>query len=117
MQTFGSWLKIPIVAIIIQAAIFLVLHRYDLSGSISVFCIGLSYGFLVWYGQGLEAASAMHALHNIIVFLSIGLGFQNSLSDISAFGVIGNIAMMLIPIVILIILDKKFNWGLQGDVN
>ena len=117
MQSFGSWIKIPIIAIILQATVFTGLHHYDMSASIGVICCGLCYGFLAWYGQGLEASSAMHAAHNIVVFLSMGLGIQNGLTDNGSFGFLGNIAMIVIPMVILLILDKKYDWGLEGDVN
>ncbi len=118
MQTFGSWLKIPLIAIIIQAAIFSVMHNYGILGLISVLSTGLCYGLLAWYGQGLEAPSAMHAMNNIVVFLLMGFGIQSGLDDGGGvLGLLGNIAMILIPIAILIILDKKYDWGLKGDVN
>ncbi|WP_405290355.1 CPBP family intramembrane glutamic endopeptidase [Methanobrevibacter sp.] len=117
MQSFGSWIKIPIIAIILQATVFSALHGYNATGSISIICTGLCYGFLTWYGQGLEAASAMHALNNIYAFLLMGFGLQNGASDAGALGLFGEIAMVIIPVVIIIILDKKFNWGLETDVN
>ena len=79
MQTFGSWFKIPIVAIVFQAVLFSVLHRYPLLALISVICTGVLYGFIVWYSQGLEVSSAMHAVNNIFSFLAIGFGLQQGL--------------------------------------
>ena len=40
MQTFGSWFKIPIVAIVLQAAIFFILHNYEILAAIGVSCVG-----------------------------------------------------------------------------
>lgn len=110
MQTFGSWFKIPLVAIVLQAAIFAVLHPYQIFALISVLCTGIIYGFITWYGQGLEVSSAMHALNNISAFLAIGLGLQQGAAKSSVTTLIANLALILIPIIIILVLDKKFNW-------
>lgn len=118
MQSLGSWIKIPILAIILQATIFTGMHSYNQIALISVLCTGLIYGFLTWYGQGLEASSAMHAANNIFAFLTVGFGLQESISgDSSAIGLLINLVLMITPVVILIILDKKYDWGLKTDVN
>ena len=110
MQTFGSWFKIPIVAIILQAAIFSILHPYEILAAIGVFCVGLLYGLITWYGQGLESASAMHAVNNTFSFLALGLGLQQTVSSNSAFDFVMNLVFLVIPIIIVFALDKKFNW-------
>jgi membrane protease YdiL (CAAX protease family) len=117
MQSFGSWIKIPIIAIIIQATVFAAMHGYGQIASISVVCTGLVYGLITWYGQGLEASSAMHAVNNIFAFLSLGFGLQGSVSEANVPILLVNIVSMVIPVVILIVLDKKYDWGLKTDVN
>ena len=116
MQTFGSWFKIPIVAIILQAVIFAVLHPYQLFSLISVLCTGLVYGLITWYGQGLEASSAMHAVNNIASFLAIGFGLQQGAggnsSDPIAFLI--NVAIVVIPVVIVLVLDKFNLMGFES---
>ena len=114
MQSFGSWIKIPIIAIIIQATVFSAMHNYNPVASISVICVGLLYGLITWYYQGLEASSAMHAVNNIFAFLSIGFGLQESVAGDSVFELFESIALIVIPIVILILLDKKYDWGLRN---
>ena len=109
MQTFGSWFKIPVVAIIIQAAIFAVMHPYQLFALMGVFCTGLAYGLITWYGRGLEASSAMHAVNNIFSFLAIGLGLQQGAAESTPQAFLVNFVLLVIPIIILLILDKKFN--------
>ena len=47
MQTIGSWFKIPVLALIVQAAIFASMHPYSILGVIGVFIDGLILGFLV----------------------------------------------------------------------
>lgn len=117
MQSFGSWIKIPILAIIIQAAVFAAMHNYNMVAATSVFCTGLTYGLLTWYGQGIEAPSAMHAVNNMFVSIALGLGLQGSAAGDSISELLVNIVLMVIPIVILIVLDKKYDWGLKTDVN
>lgn len=116
MQTFGSWFKIPIVAIILQAVIFAVLHPYQLFSLISVLCTGLVYGLITWYGQGLEASSAMHAVNNIASFLAIGFGLQQgaggNASNPIAFLI--NVAIVVIPVVIVLVLDKFNLMGFES---
>ena len=117
MQSFGSWIKIPIIAIIIQATVFSAMHNYNPVASASVICAGLLYGLITWYSQGLEASSAMHAVNNILAFLTLGFGLQESVAGDSVVGLFINIASMVIPIAILLLLDKKYDWGLKTDVN
>ena len=118
MQTLGSWFRIPIVAIVLQAALFAVVHRYVLFALISVLCTGLLYGFITWYGQGLEASSAMHAVNNIFSFLAIALGLQARATGISEISLLGNLLLLVVPIVIVLLLDKKFNlFGVESTGN
>lgn len=117
MQSFGSWIKIPIIAIIIQATVFSAMHNYNPVASIGIICSGLILGLITWYSQGLEVSSAMHAVNNILAFLSLGFGLQESVAGDSVIDLFVNIALMVIPIVILLLLDKKYDWGLKTDVN
>ncbi len=110
MQTFGSWFKIPIVAIFLQAIIFSLLHPYEILAAIGVFCVGFVYGFITWYGQGLESASAMHAVNNMFAFLALGLGLQQTESPNEVFSFVMNLVLLVIPIIIIFVLDKKFNF-------
>ena len=116
MQTFGSWFKIPIIAIILQAAIFAVMHPYHLFSLLSVLCTGIVYGLITWYAQGLEVSSAMHAVNNIFSFLAIGLGIQQGVAgaglDPNAF--IMNLVIMLIPIIIILVFDKFNLMGFES---
>ncbi len=117
MQSFGSWIKIPILAIIIQAAVFTAMHNYNMMAATGVFCTGFGYGLLTWYGQGIEAPSAMHATNNMFVSIALGLGLQGSAAGDGISELILNIVLMVIPIVILLALDKKYDWGLKADVD
>lgn len=117
MQSFGSWLKIPILAIIIQATVFSAMHNYNQAASIGIVCVGILYGLITWYSQGIEVSSSMHAVNNIFAFLSLGFGLQESAAGDGIADLLVNIVLMVIPIVILIVMDKKYDWGLKTDVN
>ena len=116
MQTFGSWFKIPIVAIVLQAAIFAVLHPYQLFSLISVLCTGLVYGFITWYGQGLETSSAMHAVNNIAAFLAIGFGIQQGAggNGLDPTALLINVAIVHVPVIIVLVLDKFNLMGFES---
>ena len=67
MQTFGSWFKIPVLAIVLQAIIFSVSHGYNSLGLVEVFVSGLIFGFLTWKTNGIEVSSAMHTANNFSI--------------------------------------------------
>ncbi len=106
MQSFGSWFKIPIVAIILQAAIFAIMHPYQIYALMGVLFIGIFYGLITWYGQGLEASSAMHAVNNIFSFLAIALNLQQGPGESNPTTFIMNLALVVIPTIIILVLDK-----------
>ena len=47
LQTFGSWFKIPVLAIVLQSIVFTVIHGYDDIGLIEIFVCGCIFGFMV----------------------------------------------------------------------
>lgn len=110
MQSLGSWFKIPIVAIVIQALIFGVLHLYDVLGLFDVIVAGLIYGFVAWYFDGLEVSSAIHAVNNIIVSLTTGLGLAASTTSTTFEDMLVSFIIMVVVVVVLLILDKKCDW-------
>jgi membrane protease YdiL (CAAX protease family) len=116
MQTLGAWFKIPIVAIVLQAVVFAVLHPYQLFSLIGVLCTGLVYGLITWYGQGLEASSAMHSVNNIAAFIAIGFGLQQGAGGNASdpIALLINVAVVVIPAIIVIILDKFNLMGFES---
>ncbi len=110
MQTFGSWFKIPIIAIIIQAILFVLMHGYNQLGLIVIFIIGLSFGLITWYTKGLEVSSVMHAVSDISSFLLNGLGFTTATLEIGILDFVTSIAPILITLFLILYIDKKYNW-------
>lgn len=110
MQTLGSWFKIPIVAIIIQAVLFGLIHfQYNVTGMVGVLISGIIYGFVTWYTKGLEISSALHAVNNLTAFLAILFSFMSSTGSISSMGFVVSLALLIVPTCIILALNKKFN--------
>ena len=75
MQTFGSWFKVPIIAIVLQTMIFASMHPYNFVGVLEVWTIGIALGIAAWLAKGLEGSSALHIVNNMTIFFLTGFGF------------------------------------------
>ncbi|WP_407376518.1 CPBP family intramembrane glutamic endopeptidase [Methanobrevibacter sp.] len=80
MQTLGSWIKVPIIAIIIQAILFGISHDYNSLGVFSIIVSGVVYGFVCWKTHGLEASSAIHTINNLFVAYMSAVGVSSTSS-------------------------------------
>ena len=110
MQTLGSWFNIPVLAIIIQAVIFAVVHSYNNIGVISVFVSGLVYGWLSWRTNGLEAVSAMHSINNLMAFYVVALGISSISSNVSYWNLAIILIIDLISAVAVYYIGDKKGW-------
>ena len=95
MQTFGSWFKIPIVAIILQSVIFASMHPYSILGVVGVLIQGILLGFLTWRSNGLEASSALHCVNNLTSAYFTAIGFEVTSSIIGPFDFASTIIVKL----------------------
>lgn len=73
MQTLGSWIKIPIIAVIAQALVFGFSHTYNIAGFMSIVISGFCYGLAAYITRGLEASSAQHIANNVPIFFFVGM--------------------------------------------
>ena len=110
MQSLGSWFKIPLLAIVLQAVIFGIIHnQYDMMGMGAILFSGLVYGFLTSYTKGLEVSTAIHTANNIIGIILPGI-----ISTYSSQSSIENSLLHVITLVVLILIifliEKKFGW-------
>lgn len=110
MQTFGSWFKIPVLAIILQTVIFAVSHGYNDAGLISVFVSGLIYGFFTWKTNGIEVSSALHTANNLTVSISVMFGLQSTSSTIGWTDMAIAIALDIAICLIMYYIGKKTDW-------
>lgn len=76
MQTFGSWFKIPVLAIVLQTLIFAAMHPYNMIGVAEIVCSGVTMGLIAWLAHGIEASSALHICNNMTLFYATGVGIS-----------------------------------------
>ena len=110
MQTFGSWFKIPVLAIVLQAIIFSVSHGYNSLGLVEVFVSGLIFGFLTWKTNGIEVSSAMHTANNFSISLFIMFGLRSATSAPQFNDVVISIVFDIILCAIMYYVIMKTDW-------
>lgn len=110
MQTFGSWFKIPILSIIIQAIIFAIFHSYDAIGIITIFASGIILGVLAWCTNGLEAGSAIHSINNLSSFYIAVLGLNSISSTVSMWDFIASTLVVVISALSIYYIGNKKEW-------
>ena len=110
MQTLGAWFKIPIVAVVIQAVIFALMHPYNLLGVIGIFIEGLVFGFLAWKSNGLEVGSALHSVNNFSSSIFAALGFDLVSSVITPVDFAADLFVSLVSAVVLYYVASKQGW-------
>lgn len=110
MQSFGSWFKIPILAIIVQALIFAVVHPYNSIGVIAILVSGIVYGVLAWRTNGLEAGAAIHSINNLFSFYVVALGLGSISSTLSYWDFLIDILITLFTAIALYYIGNKKGW-------
>ena len=110
MQTIGSWFKIPVLAWIVQAAVFASMHPYSILGVLGVFIDGLVLGFFAWKTNGLEPGSAFHSVNNFIAAMIVALGFDVSTSTITLTNFVSTIALTLVTAFALYYIGTRQGW-------
>ena len=110
MQTFGSWIPVPAIAMVLQAVIFMLLHPYNLVGMISVGAAGLLLAVMVCITKGLEASCAAHIANNMTTFYFLGFGYDAVSSNVSMSEALFSIAVYAAFVVFIIFADRKLGW-------
>ena len=110
MQALGSWFKIPILAIVIQAILFALLHSYDALGVVSIAISGVVFGLLAWRTNGIEAGAAIHSINNLMGFYIVALGLGSISSKVSITEFIVDVALTLISAAALYYIGNKKGW-------
>jgi len=110
MQAFGSWIKVPVIPILIQTVFFAMLHPYNLTGVIAVSIMGIALGFCAVITKGLEASCALHIANNMTAFYLTGFGIGKISSEVSVLSVVVVAAACLVYIGIMLLADRQFGW-------
>ena len=110
MQTLGSWFRIPVLVLVLQAIIFALGHGYNSIGIFETFVSGIGFGFFAWKTNGIEVSSALHVANNFAVGLFVMLGLQASNSTPQLWDVATSIVFLIILYVIMYYVGKKTDW-------
>ena len=110
MQTFGSWIRVPVIAVLLQAVAFMLLHPYNLTGMISVGLTGVILGVIACVTHGLEASCALHIVNNMASFYFLGFGFQSTGSEVSIADMVISLIVSVLYLAFIIYADKKLGW-------
>lgn len=110
MQSFGSWFKIPVLAIIIQAVIFAVSHSYNILGTMEILVFGIIAGIFTWKANGLEVSAAFHTANNLILFVLVMFGLRQSTSSPPLNDVILSIVFEIALFLLMYYVGRKTNW-------
>ena len=110
MQTFGSWFKIPVLAVVLQAIIFGLIHGYNSLGNILIVISGLLMGILAWKSDGIEVSSAMHTANNLIFVMAVMFGLRLSTSTVGLNDLIISIAQEVIIFAAMYYAGIKTDW-------
>ena len=110
MQTFGSWFRLPILAIVLQAAAFASQHPYNMVGVFVILLDGICFGIVAWYTKGLEAGTALHVVNNMTAFYATGFGFGSIGTEIDVSSIFWTIGIDVAYLLFLMLLGKRRGW-------
>ena len=68
LQALGTWLRWPIVGILLPVPLFVLGHGYDWLGQIDIALFALTMGLLAWKTGGIEIPVLLHAANNTTLF-------------------------------------------------
>lgn len=68
LQVFGTWLRSPLVGILLPVPLFMVSHGYDWVGQVSTGVFALVMGLLAWKTGGIEIPILLHVANNLTLF-------------------------------------------------
>jgi membrane protease YdiL (CAAX protease family) len=78
MQALGAWVRAPWFAMLVSSAVFALGHEWSLPSGVATSVFGLVCAWLTVRTGGLEAAIALHVLHNVSFFLAEAAGGRSS---------------------------------------
>lgn len=110
MQAFGSWFKIPVVAIILQSVIFTISHGYNTFGLVEIFVSGIVFGFFTWKTNGIEVSSALHTANNLSLSLFVMIGIITPTSSPQLWESVVAIAFVVLLGVLMYYIGNKTDW-------
>ena len=68
LQALGTWLRWPVVGILLPVPLFVLGHGYDWLGQVDIVLFALTMGLLAWKTGGIEIPVLLHAVNNTTLF-------------------------------------------------
>ncbi|MBE6487144.1 MAG: CPBP family intramembrane metalloprotease [Methanosphaera stadtmanae] len=116
MQTVGSWIEMPIIAIVAQSLFFAALHPYSILGVLGVLITGILFGFITYFTKGIEMSSGIHSANNLISFIFAGFGLSQVATNITMTNFLLNIVSVLFACALTYYISKKFGWFKEENI-
>lgn len=69
MQMLGTWMRTPVLGILLPVPLFVLGHGYDWVGQIDIAAFALAMGMLAWKTGGLELPILLHAANNLTLYV------------------------------------------------
>lgn len=110
MQTLGSWVRLPVIAVLLQAVLFTAGHPYNRIGQAAILCSGITFALCAWLGRGLEVPAALHICNNMTIFYLQGLNMATITSQSTMADIISDLCIDGAYLIFIFILSKKTNW-------
>lgn len=110
MQTFGSWFRLPVIAVILQTVIFAAIHPYDMLGKIGIVFTGAIFALTAWIGKGIEVSSALHVCNNLTIFYLQGMNLAEITTKTTMHDFILEVIIGTSYLIIIFIINKRHNW-------
>ena len=110
MQTFGSWFRLPAIAVIFSSAVFASMHPYDMIGKIGILVSGLVFAVTAWIGRGIEVSSAFHICNNMTIFYLQGMNLSTISTESKMSDLIFEICTGAAFIALIYIASRRHNW-------
>ncbi len=110
MQTLGSWFRVPVIAVVLQAVVFMLMHPYNTIGKIGILVSGIVFALSAWIGRGIEISSAFHICNNMTLFYLQGLNVATISSESTVRDLIFELVCGAVFVLVIFIVSKKTGW-------
>ena len=110
MQTFGSWFRLPIIAVMLQSVIFALMHPYNTIGQIGIFVSGCVFALSAWIGRGIEVSSAYHIVNNMTIFYMQGMNLATIESNTTMHDLLLESCTGVVFVLLIFIISRRHNW-------
>lgn len=110
MQTFGSWFRLPVLAVLLQAGVFVMVHPYNTLGKIAILVSGIMYAASACFGRGIEVSSAYHICNNMTIFYLQGLNIASITSETTTRDLVFDIVCTTVFALVIFIISKRTSW-------